>query len=122
MKFMADENFPRSTVAALRLDGHDVFWVRTNAPGAEDSALLDRAEAEGRLILTLDRDFWQIGLQRSEPISSCGVMLFRVHPAVAERLTPLVRRALGAVGERWRGQISIVTVDSIHLVPARGRQ
>jgi hypothetical protein len=69
--------------------------------------------------LTLDRDFWQIAFQRSEPISRCGVMLFRIHPAVAERLTPLVRRALGGVGELWRGQVSIVTVDSIHLVPAR---
>jgi predicted nuclease of predicted toxin-antitoxin system len=122
MLLLADENFPRPTVEALRQDGHDVVWVRTDAPGTKDPVLLERAEVEGRLILTLDKDFWQIALQRPEPISRCGVMLFRVHPALAERLTPLARRALKGAGETWRGKISIVTTDSIHLLPAPGRR
>jgi predicted nuclease of predicted toxin-antitoxin system len=121
MLLLADENLPRSTVEALRQDGHDVIWVRTRAPGAKDPFLLEWAEAEGRLLLTLDRDFWQIALQRPEPISNCGVILFRLHPAVADRLTPLARRALRG-GNEWRGHISIVTIDGIHLVPARGSQ
>jgi predicted nuclease of predicted toxin-antitoxin system len=119
---LADENFPKPTVVALGQDGHDVAWARIDAPGAKDPILLERAEAEGRLILTLDKDFWQIALQRPKPISRCGVMLFRIHPAVAERLTPLARRALRGIGEGWRGQISIVTADSIHLVQARRGQ
>jgi predicted nuclease of predicted toxin-antitoxin system len=119
MRLLADENFPRSTVEALRQDGHELIWVRTSAPGAKDPFLLEWAEKEGRLLLTLDRDFWLIALQRPKPISNCGVMLFRLHPAVAERLTPLARRALRA-GNEWRGQITIVTIDGIHLVPARG--
>ena len=122
MFLLADQNFPRSTVVALRQDGHDVVWARADAPGSKDATLLERAEVEGRLILTLDKDFWQIALQRPEPISRCGVMLFRVHPAVADRLTPLARRALKSAGEGWRGQISIVTMDSIHLLPALGRR
>lgn len=122
MLLLADENFPRPTVEALRNDRHDVVWVRTDAPGAKDTVILERAEVEERLILTLDRDFWQIALQRPGPISRCGVMLFRIYPAVAERLTPLARRALKGAGEAWRGKISIVTMDSIHLIPARGRR
>lgn len=120
MLLLADENLPRSTVEALRQDGHNATCARTDFPGIKDPALLERAEVEGRLILTLDRDFLQIALQRRDPISHCGVMLFRLHPATAERLTPLVRRALKGTGETWRGQISIVTPDSIHLLPARG--
>jgi predicted nuclease of predicted toxin-antitoxin system len=119
MLLLADENFPRSTVEALREDGHDAIWARTNAPGAKDPALLEWAEAEGRLLLTLDKDFWQIAVQRPTPISRCGVVLFRLHPAVSERLTPLVRKALRVTGEGWQGQISIVTMDSIRLITAR---
>lgn len=122
MLLLADENFPRPTVDALRQDGHDVIWIREDAPGTKDPELLDRAEEEGRLILTLDKDFWQIAVQRPDPISRCGVMLFRVHPAIAETLTPLAKQALRGAGERWRGQISIVTTESIHLLPARGRR
>ena len=123
MLLLADENFPRPTVEALLGDGHDVVWVRTMAPGCKDPALLEKAEAEGRLLLTLDKDFWQIARQRPQPILLCGVILFRVHPAIPEKLTPLARQALRAVGEGWRGHISIVTADQIQMIPAhKGRR
>jgi predicted nuclease of predicted toxin-antitoxin system len=64
MRLLADENFPLPTVKALRQAGHDVFWVRTEAPGTGDAALLDLAEVDGRVLLTLDKDFWQIAIQR----------------------------------------------------------
>jgi hypothetical protein len=41
MRLFADENFPLPTVEALRLAGHDVTWVRTDAPGTGDAALLE---------------------------------------------------------------------------------
>jgi len=82
MLILADENFPLPTVEAIRANGHDVLWVLTNCPGRTDAALLEQAEAQARLVLTLDKDFWQIALQRREPLKRSGVILFRVHPAV----------------------------------------
>jgi len=98
-----------------------VLWVRTDCPGFADAALLERAEAESRLVLTLDKDFWQIALQRREPLERSGVILFRVHPATPDNVTPVVRRALGAERE-WRGQVSVVTVEGIQMIQARGRR
>jgi predicted nuclease of predicted toxin-antitoxin system len=86
MRLLADENFPLPTVEALRLAGHDVFWVRTDAPGTGDAALLELAEADGRVLLTLDKDFWQIAIQRRRPLERSGVILFRVHPAIPENV------------------------------------
>jgi predicted nuclease of predicted toxin-antitoxin system len=120
MLILADENFPLPTVETMRADGHDVLWARTNCPGRSDAALLERAEAESRLVLTLDKDFWQIALQRREPLERSGVILFRVHPAVPDNVTPMVQRALSAERE-WRGHVSIVTVEGIQMIPARGR-
>lgn len=57
MLILADENFPLPTVEALRADGHDVLWVRTDCPGRADAVLLERAEVEARPLLTLDKDF-----------------------------------------------------------------
>ena len=88
MRLLADENVPLPTVEALRLAGHDVFWVRTDAPGTGDAALLDLAEADGRVLLTLDKDFFQIAIQRRKPLERTGVILFRVHPAIPENVTP----------------------------------
>jgi hypothetical protein len=36
MRFLANENFPRAAVEALRIEGHDTGWIRTDAPGATD--------------------------------------------------------------------------------------
>ena len=57
MRLLADENFPLPTVEAPRRAGHDVFRVRTDAPGTADAALLELAEADNRVLLTLDKDF-----------------------------------------------------------------
>ena len=102
MRLIADENFPLPTVEALRQAGHDVTWVRTDCPRTKDAALLDRAEAEGRILLTLDKDFWQIAIQRRRP-------------AVPENVTPMVLRTVGA-DEGWGGHASVVTVDRVLMV------
>lgn len=78
------------TVEGLQRQGHDVLWARTDCPGLKDRDLLDRAEAEGRLVLTLDKDFWQLALMRPNGLKRCGVILFRLHPAIPEKLQPLV--------------------------------
>ncbi len=58
MHLLAHENFPRQLVEKLRSEGHDVLWARTHLAGTSDSAILDLAESEGRIVLTLDKDFW----------------------------------------------------------------
>lgn len=60
MRLLADENFPKPIVEALRAEGHDVLWARTDLAGTSDVAVLDRAESEARIVVTLDKDFWQI--------------------------------------------------------------
>jgi predicted nuclease of predicted toxin-antitoxin system len=115
MRLVADENFPLPTVEALRQAGHDVTWVRTDCPSTKDAALLDRAEAEGRILLTLDKDFWQIAIQRRRPLRQSGAILFRVHPAIPENVTPLVLRTVGA-DEEWGGHATVVTMDRVLMV------
>jgi predicted nuclease of predicted toxin-antitoxin system len=115
MRLLADENFPLPTIEALEQAGHDVTWVRTDAPGTGDTALLDLAEVDGRVLLTLDKDFWQIAIQRRQPLERSGVILFRIHPATPENVTPLVLRTFGTEQE-WSGHASVVTIDRVLMV------
>jgi hypothetical protein len=41
MRLLADENFPKPSIEALRAAGHDVLWARTNLAGLRDVDLLD---------------------------------------------------------------------------------
>jgi predicted nuclease of predicted toxin-antitoxin system len=118
MRFLADENFPRPIVESLRAEGHDVLRVRESLAGARDIELLDLSESEARIVLTLDKDFWQIAVQRRSPLVRSGVVLFRIHPATPERLAPLVRLIVANIA--WAGHIGIVTVDRIQMIAARG--
>jgi predicted nuclease of predicted toxin-antitoxin system len=82
--------------------------------------MLDRAESEGRILLTRDNDFWQIAVQHRSPLKRSGVILFRVHPATPENLAPLVRAFVDA-DATWAGHISIITMEGIQMVAARGK-
>ncbi|MGA2039840.1 MAG: DUF5615 family PIN-like protein [Bryobacteraceae bacterium] len=107
-------------MSSLRAGGHDVLWARTDCAGWKDVALLDLAESEARILLTLDKDFWQIAVQRRIPLERSGVILFRVHPATPENLDPLVRAMLAAKGA-WAGYISIITTEGFQMLAARRR-
>ena len=118
MRLLGDENLPKAIIEALRGDSHDVLWARTNCFGWKDVALLDFAESEARILLTLDKDFWQLAVQRRVPLEKSGVVLFRVHPATPANLGPLVRGFVGGKRE-WAGYISIIDADRIQMVAAR---
>jgi predicted nuclease of predicted toxin-antitoxin system len=45
---------------ALRDLGHDVVWVRTDAPGSTDTAVLARAQRASLILLTFDKDFGEL--------------------------------------------------------------
>ena len=76
MRILADENFPGDAVAALRDQGHDVLWVRADAPGITDREVLSLAQAEGRIVITFDKDFGELAFRFGLPASS-GIVLFR---------------------------------------------
>jgi len=76
------------------------------------------AESEARVIVTLDKDFWQIGVQRRVALNQSGIVLFRVHPAVPEYIEPLVRAFLAA-DTTWAGHISIIATDGIQMLASR---
>jgi predicted nuclease of predicted toxin-antitoxin system len=77
MRFLANENFPRAAVAALCAAGHDVIWVRTEAPGSTDREVLARAARDARILLTFDKDFGELAKATVLP-EGCGVVLLRL--------------------------------------------
>jgi predicted nuclease of predicted toxin-antitoxin system len=70
MRFLADENFPKPVINRLRFEGHDVAWAGTDFPSTSDKSLMDRAEIENRILLTLDQDFWQLAIQTRKPLDA----------------------------------------------------
>lgn len=63
MRILANENFPGDAVDALRQRGHDVVWVRTDAPGSKDTEFLLAHNAKNAsLSLLKDLASWPFAL------------------------------------------------------------
>lgn len=93
MRILADENFPKKVVEALRQNHYDVLWIRTDFPGSSDTAILAMAQREQRIIVTFDKDFGELAFRLELPASS-GIILFRLPPLAPVRLTEIVLRVL----------------------------
>jgi predicted nuclease of predicted toxin-antitoxin system len=57
MRFLVDECTVSAVATWLRDQGHEVFSVFDEARGASDGAILQRAFAEDRILITNDKDF-----------------------------------------------------------------
>jgi predicted nuclease of predicted toxin-antitoxin system len=75
MRFLADESCDFAVVHALRTAGHDVIAVSDFARGAEDTAVVDVARSQRRILLTEDKDFGQLVFAAAR--ASTGVILIR---------------------------------------------
>jgi predicted nuclease of predicted toxin-antitoxin system len=57
VRLLADENIPRAAIAALAQQGHDISAIGEVERGANDRQIVARAEREGRILLTFDKDW-----------------------------------------------------------------
>jgi predicted nuclease of predicted toxin-antitoxin system len=115
MRILANENFPGVAVMALREAGHDVVWVRTDAPGISDPEVLEWAAREERILMTFDKDFGELARASALP-RTCGIVLLRVpleNPSdVGQRIAQLV-----ASRDDWANHFSIVEPTRVRMRP-----
>jgi predicted nuclease of predicted toxin-antitoxin system len=76
MNLLADESIELQVVDYLRGNGFDVGYVAEMKPGISDDEVLELANTEGALLLTVDKDFGEL-VFRLRRVSS-GVVLVRL--------------------------------------------
>ncbi|MDH3600690.1 MAG: DUF5615 family PIN-like protein [Candidatus Tectomicrobia bacterium] len=76
MNLVADEGVDGHMVARLRQDGHDVLYIAEMEPSLSDDMVLSRANAQGALLLTEDKDFGELVFRQG--LVHTGVVLIRL--------------------------------------------
>ena len=115
MRILANENFPGEAVEELRREGHDVAWVRTEAPGISDKEVLQRAQSEKRTLITFDKDFGELAFRLGLPASN-GIILFRIQASTPGHVAHISVTAL-ATRSAWTGHFSVIEDDLIRMTP-----
>jgi len=120
VRILANENFPGEAIKELRSIGYDVIWIRTDAPGSKDHAILERAEAEKRVIVTFDKDFGELAYRLHLHFSS-GIILFRISTPSPEIVAQKVVAVLESRAD-WEGHFSVIEDTRIRMKTLLGRQ
>ncbi|MSR55924.1 MAG: hypothetical protein EXS09_22025 [Gemmataceae bacterium] len=121
MRLMLDENVAGTVIRVLRQRGHDVLSVKESLRGISDEAVLARAQAELRVVITGDKDFGGLAFRSTLP-AECGVILFRLSGAdpVADnaRMVEIIESQTD-----WSGQFAVATDDRVRVrpLPSAGR-
>ena len=113
MRLLADENFPRPALKALRHAGLDVLSIAETNAGAPDDEVLAICVSTNRTLLTFDKDFGELAY-RTELPARCGIVLFRVTPQTPDEVTGLALVAIQSQPS-WVGHFSVVTRQRIRM-------
>ena len=114
MRILANENFPGDAVEALRQRGHDVVWVRIDAPGSDDRTVLQRAQQEERILATFDKDFGELAFRFGLPAAS-GIIFFRIRASSSKQVARIVVTAIESRTD-WAGHFAVVEEGRIRMV------
>ena len=93
MNFLLDENAELRIAGFLRDKGHDVKVIAHDFPASlSDDDVLSIAQAEGRILITGDRDFGELIFLQQLPHS--GVIFFRLGDQSLDTKLRLLERIL----------------------------
>jgi predicted nuclease of predicted toxin-antitoxin system len=84
----------------------DVVYLADIAPAASDTEVMMRAQAEGRILLTEDKDFGDLVFRRGHSVPA--VVLLRIDPGMHERKRVRLDAAIARFGERLLSRYTIV--------------
>jgi predicted nuclease of predicted toxin-antitoxin system len=111
VRFLADAGISPKTVEFLRKAGHDVAHVRDyGMQRAPDREVIERAQAESRVLLTFDLDFGEIlalGVLRHP-----SVVLFRLAKETSAAVNLRLAAVLAAQSSALDGGALVLVEDS----------
>lgn len=115
VRLKVDENLPSEIADLLNRDGHDAMTVVDQGwRGLSDGDLWRRIQAEGRWIVTADKDFGD--LRRYPPGSHAGVILLRSTREGLDAYLQLAGTALASLKlDAIAGAVVVVTDRGVRI-------
>lgn len=106
MRWLVDECVAAGLVSHLRAWLEDVVYLAEIAPAGSDAEVMARAQEEGRILLTEDKDFGDLVFRRGHSVPA--IVLLRIDPAMRERKRVRLDAAVSRFGEHLFGRYTIV--------------
>ncbi|MCC7117137.1 MAG: DUF5615 family PIN-like protein [Anaerolineales bacterium] len=121
MIFLANENFPLTSIKLLRSAGYRVIAVSEEMAGAKDSLVLSRAAKEKLIILTFDRDYGDLIYKAHLPVPE-GVVYLRFDPDTPSEPYERMMSLCKIEGLSFKGKFTVADRQRIRQRPLPGER
>ncbi len=112
IKFLANENFPFSSVLILLSAGYDVTYIGKDYSGILDSEVIDIAINENRTILTFDRDYGELIFKKNYKPNN-GVIYFRWNIFLPNEPGEYLLKLLESIEIDFYGKLTVISRENI---------
>ena len=113
MRFLVDECIGPNVADWLRNQGHDVYSVFESARGMDDDAIVGKAFADNRILVTSDKDFGELIYRDRKPHH--GVILMRLDDERSQSKIDVLKRLLDYHAQRLPEQFVVVTKENVRI-------
>jgi predicted nuclease of predicted toxin-antitoxin system len=110
MKLLLDTCVWGGAVQKLRAAGHDVIWAGDWQEDPGDDEILERAHREGRVLVTLDKDFGEMAIVHERPHSG----IIRLVNLGSRQQASVCLRAINLHGDELKSS-AIITAEQNRL-------
>ena len=112
MKFLADENFPLTSVLVLEQAGFDIKSIIKELPGISDDEVINLAIKENRTLITFDRDFGELIFKKGYQPRS-GIIYLRWEDYLPDEPGEYLKAILLASEIEFENKLTVVTRNNI---------
>ena len=113
MRFLADENVDFPVITILRQHGYDIRSVLEEFPSIDDDFVLNLANKDNRILITLDKDFGEL-VFRLHKIHQ-GVVLLRMDELPSEEKAKVLLQIFKERGAELTKAFSVVTDKFVRI-------
>jgi predicted nuclease of predicted toxin-antitoxin system len=114
MHFLVDECTGPAVAKWLQSLHHDVFSVYDEARGLDDESIIEKANLEGYILITNDKDFGELIFRTGKPHK--GVVLLRLEDERTDNKIAVLRRVLESYSDKLANNFTIVTEKTVRIV------
>jgi predicted nuclease of predicted toxin-antitoxin system len=122
VKILANENLYEPIIDYLRAQGHEVLSCRSRElSGASDDVVYRKAVDEGRVIVTMDKDF--LKMRRFPPDACGGIIVVKIYRWSVADATRMFRQSFEQLNEEAvKGKLVIINPDGVRTRSPRRRR
>ena len=113
LRLLVDVSLGLSLETRIRNSGHDAVFVRDLDPRLPDSAILDLAQREDRVVVTMDKDFGELVFRSQRPHR--GVLLLRLEEQSAKASVPILSEILDRHASKLQGSFAVYQNEQLRI-------